>query len=106
MAKKKPEDEDYASARCTLNLLHLHPSSFIQLGLHSTDASPDILSGIVLCLTDTVFRPHQKIPSDVYAIDDARREQTGFIMAEKPTRREPRHEAATDEQVYERFKKR
>ncbi|KAK8869696.1 hypothetical protein IAR55_000264 [Kwoniella newhampshirensis] len=43
------------------------------------------------------FRPNQRVASDIYAIQEAKREAAGQA---------PRHENATDEQVYERFKKR
>ncbi|WWC60984.1 uncharacterized protein I303_103561 [Kwoniella dejecticola CBS 10117] len=42
-------------------------------------------------------RPHQRVASDIYAIQEARRAEAGLA---------PRTESATDEQVYERFKKR
>ncbi|WVQ78387.1 hypothetical protein IAT38_000473 [Cryptococcus sp. DSM 104549] len=43
------------------------------------------------------YRPNQRLASDIYAIQEAKREAAG---------QPPRHESATDEQVYERFKKR
>ncbi|WWC69315.1 uncharacterized protein I206_103253 [Kwoniella pini CBS 10737] len=42
-------------------------------------------------------RPHQRVASDIYAIQEARRAEAGLA---------PRTENATDEQVYDRFKKR
>ncbi|OCF36479.1 hypothetical protein I317_04735 [Kwoniella heveanensis CBS 569] len=43
------------------------------------------------------FRPHQRVASDIYAAQEAKRVEGGAA---------PRVEHATDEQVYERFKKR
>ncbi|WVW82952.1 hypothetical protein I302_104967 [Kwoniella bestiolae CBS 10118] len=43
------------------------------------------------------YRPHQRVASDIYAIQEAKRLEAGLA---------PRTENATDEQVYERFKKR
>ncbi|OCF55769.1 hypothetical protein L486_06520 [Kwoniella mangroviensis CBS 10435] len=43
------------------------------------------------------YRPHQRVASDIYAIQEAKRIEAGLA---------PRAENATDEQVYERFKKR
>ncbi|WVQ98837.1 hypothetical protein IAU59_005968 [Kwoniella sp. CBS 9459] len=43
------------------------------------------------------FRPHQRVASDIYAAQEAKRVEGGGA---------PRTEHATDEQVYERFKKR
>ncbi|WVF72068.1 hypothetical protein IAT40_006880 [Kwoniella sp. CBS 6097] len=43
------------------------------------------------------FRPHQRVASDIYAAQEAKRADGGGA---------PRAEHATDEQVYERFKKR
>jgi hypothetical protein len=86
-AKRRPEDEDYASARC-------EDFASMSLGLTNSELQ--------------VFRPHQRVASDIYAIEDAKRDATGL---EPPKARPPRtdrmpHENATDEQVYERFKKR
>jgi len=48
-----------------------------------------------------------RVASDIYAIEDAKREAAGLPTTSKPPRTDvPRHENATDEQVYERFKKR
>ncbi|ORY24970.1 hepatocellular carcinoma-associated antigen 59-domain-containing protein [Naematelia encephala] len=54
------------------------------------------------------FKPHQRVPSDAYAFDDAKRDAANALPATAPPPRKPRtgHETATDEQVYERFKKR
>ncbi|WWC89920.1 uncharacterized protein L201_004849 [Kwoniella dendrophila CBS 6074] len=43
------------------------------------------------------YRPNQRVASDIYAIQEAKRAEAGLA---------PRAENATDEQVYERFKKR
>jgi len=56
-----------------------------------------------------VARAKGKIATDTYAIEEAKRAAAGLLPArdEKKTKEhEPRHEAATDEQVYDRFKKR
>ena len=53
------------------------------------------------------YRPGMRLPSDVYAVEEAKREAAGLPPLMK--RREadaPKHEVATDEAVYERFKKR
>ncbi|KAK4688155.1 hypothetical protein P7C73_g1959, partial [Tremellales sp. Uapishka_1] len=52
------------------------------------------------------FRPQHRVPSDVYIMEDAKREAAGLPPAAKPKYDGPRHENATDEQVYDRFKKR
>ncbi|CAD6571047.1 MAG: hypothetical protein TREMPRED_000131 [Tremellales sp. Tagirdzhanova-0007] len=53
------------------------------------------------------FRPALRVASDIYVIEDAKREAAGLPPTSKPPRTDvPRHENATDEQVYERFKKR
>ena len=82
--RKKAEDEDFAAARC-----ELPPSSMV-----SQLTEPSI-----------VHRPNQRVASDIYALHDAQNQKNG--QESRPPRRDgPRHEAATDEQVYERFKKR
>jgi hypothetical protein len=56
-----------------------------------------------------VAREKARIATDSYAVEEAKREAAGLlpVPAPKPrTQHEPRHEAATDEQVYDRFKKR
>ena len=56
-----------------------------------------------------VAREKGKIATDGYAIEEAKREAAGLLPASKGKKEhehEPRHEAATDEQVYDRFKKR
>jgi hypothetical protein len=55
-----------------------------------------------------VARAKGKAATDNYAIEEARREAAGLLPAQgqKKKEHEPRHEAATDEQVYDRFKKR
>ena len=54
-----------------------------------------------------VFRPQHRVASDIYAIEDAKREAAGLPPVSKAPRTDgPRHETATDEQVYDRFKKR
>jgi hypothetical protein len=50
-----------------------------------------------------------KIASDDYAVEEAKREAAGLLppnIGKPRIPHEPRHEAATDEQVYDRFKKR
>lgn len=48
-----------------------------------------------------------KIATDTYAIEEAKRAAAGLLpTSDKKKEHEPRHEAATDEQVYDRFKKR
>lgn len=82
-AAKRPEDEDFAAARCgsLLVLIHVGCAEYAK-----------------------VFKPGGKAISDVYAGSGY---QTRFLADYKPNpAREPRQEAATDEQVYERFKKR
>ena len=56
-----------------------------------------------------VARAKGKIATDTYAIEEAKRAAAGLLPArdeKKGKEHEPRHEAATDEQVYDRFKKR
>jgi hypothetical protein len=56
-----------------------------------------------------VARAKGKIATDTYAIEEAKRAAAGLLPArdeKKVKEHEPRHEAATDEQVYDRFKKR
>jgi len=56
-----------------------------------------------------VAREKGKIATDGYAIEEAKREAAGLLLTSKgktEKEHEPRHEAATDEQVYDRFKKR
>lgn len=52
----------------------------------------------------TVYRPNHQVQSDADALEDARREAMG--LPPKPRYRRDRVEVATDDQVYERFKKR
>ncbi|ORX39980.1 hepatocellular carcinoma-associated antigen 59-domain-containing protein [Kockovaella imperatae] len=54
------------------------------------------------------FRSKLRTASDIYAAEDAKRDAAAAQNAQNQARnyREPRHESATDEQVYERFKKR
>jgi hypothetical protein len=57
----------------------------------------------------TVASAKGKIATDNYAIEEAKREAAGLLPTRDPKKtkeHEPRHEAATDEQVYDRFKKR
>lgn len=52
-----------------------------------------------------VYRPHHTVQSDAEALEDAKREVQGLPPLNRGQQRE-RNETATDDQVYERFKKR
>lgn len=57
----------------------------------------------------TDAQQRSKIASDGYAVEEAKREAAGLLppnITKPRLPHEPRHEAATDEQVYDRFKKR
>ena len=89
ITKKRPEDEDFAAARCMFLILS------IKIGTTLIDVA------------FLVFRPTLRVASDIYAIEDAKREAAGLPIASKQIRIDgPKHETATDEQVYDRFKKR
>jgi hypothetical protein len=54
-----------------------------------------------------VYRPHHTIQSDAEALEDAKREAAGLPPLNRGNNRQrDRNETATDDQVYERFKKR
>jgi hypothetical protein len=53
-----------------------------------------------------VYRPHHTIQSDAEALEDAKREAAGLPYLNRGNRQRDRNETATDDQVYERFKKR
>lgn len=83
---KLEQEENYATARCkacnpdTLDLAECSSSSHI------------------------VYRPNHQLQSDADALEDARREAMGLPPLQR--HRRERVENATDDQVYERFKKR
>jgi hypothetical protein len=81
---KQEQEENYATARCK-PLLSMSPFS----NAHATTI---------------VYRPKHQAQSDADALEDARREAMGLPPLQR-YRRE-RVENATDDQVYERFKKR
>jgi hypothetical protein len=56
------------------------------------------------CSRTLVHRPHLRIASDIYAMDDTQRVAAGLPPPSRP--RNLGHEQATDEAVYDRFKKR
>lgn len=81
-ATKGPQDEDYGAARCK-------------------SSNMPIMFGVLM----TVFRGNRVVASDAHAMEDAKRQAAGL----PPTQRAPRgdrHQEATDDQAYERFKKR
>lgn len=86
--------DDYATARCKLPI---------------TSAGREA-SAEGEYLTRVVAQQRLKIASDGYAAEEARREAAGLLPAgynkPKVAQHEPRHDSATDEQVYDRFKKR
>jgi len=130
---KKPNEseESYAGARCMSPFLHcitpflfLLPITFviittdhgfeIQRRPRDLGEDRDEFGGGKRELSKRkeliiVARAKGKIATDTYAIEEAKRAAAGLLPArdeKKVKEHEPRHEAATDEQVYDRFKKR
>ena len=68
-------------------------------GIYARELSPMLISTFTI-----VYRPNHQLQSDADALEDARREAMGLPPLQR-YRRE-RVENATDDQVYERFKKR
>lgn len=94
------QPDDYATARC-----EWCPS------LSYSSVASTTWKGPELRLTyGVVAQQRLKIASDGYAAEESRREAAGLLPEgyNKPklAQHEPRHESATDEQVYDRFKKR
>lgn len=57
-------------------------------------------------LLTVVFRGNRVVASDAYAMEDAKRAAAGLPPANRGPRGERPHQEATDDQAYERFKKR
>ena len=87
--RRQPAEQDYSAARCEYQI----PLS--------------TFSRILRLMAD--YRPNYRLPPDGFGLEDAKRQASGLIPSVSQQRdvpARPRTEEATDNQVYDRFRKR